>query len=107
MPAESAADRSAFLSTDDFGDEAAYTPSGGSPVMLTGILNSPHLNVQLNDVPVSDSAPTFLCRSADLPNGARGGDAGDTLAIGSTTYRVTDLQPDGTGMTLLTLGRQS
>lgn len=106
MPVESAADRLTFLDADEFGVEASYTPSGGVNAAITGIFNDPHLEVIVGDAaPVADSQPTFTCRSADLPAAAAGGDAGDTLAVDGITYQVADLQPDGTGMTVITLGR--
>ena len=111
-PVESSDDRLAFLNTEEYAEEAIYTPAGGSGVSIQGgILNDPHFEVQTADIPLSDGQPTFLCRSEDVPVAASGGDAGDTLALAETdthpaaTYRVLDLQPDGTGMTLLSLGR--
>ncbi len=105
MPAESAADRAGFLNTGDFGVAATYTPVGGTAVSLSGILNAPHLSMQLGDGPgTAELDPTFLCRTADLPAGAQGGDAGDRILIGGETYRVLDLQPGGTGMTPMSLG---
>lgn len=112
MPVESAADRASFLSVDEFGEEATYTLAGGGVTPeIPGILNDPHLRVVGGEVDVSDAQPTFLCRSSDLPGGAAGGDAGDTLALaatdlhGAVTYRVADLHPDGSGMTLIVLAR--
>lgn len=115
MPVESAADRLLFVSPDDFGELATYTPTGGAAVpAIAGIFNDPHISVQNGiEVSASDSMPTFLCRAADLPAAAAGGDAGDTLALAANelhaavTYRVIDLQPDGTGLVLLTLGAAS
>ena len=110
MTVESPADRLTFLSPAEFGDTATYTPAGGSAVPgIAGIFNRPHVDTSVSvssfDVTTSDTRPTFICRSADLPPPAQGGDAGDTLAIGVDTYRVLDLQPDGTGMTVVELGR--
>jgi hypothetical protein len=108
MAVESADDRLSFLSDDEFGDEATYTlAAGGVTSGIKGIFDGPHLDVQFENAPVSDRRPSFLCRSADLPDGAADGDAGDTLAVRGATYRVIDLQPDAQGMTLLTLGTSS
>lgn len=107
MTVESAADRAAFLDADEFGVEGTYTPAGGFGSTVVGIFERPHLNRAFgNDGPaLSDAEPTFTCRSIDLPVGAAGGDCGDRMAIGADNYRVIDLRPDGTGMTLITLGR--
>ena len=106
MPAESAADRLAFLNPDDFGAEATYTPVGGAAVEgIVGIFDRPHLSRDFGDegVPLSMAAPRFICRSADLPGAASSGDVGDTLQVSGVTYRVNELQPDGAGMTVITL----
>jgi hypothetical protein len=115
MPVESAADRLSFLDADEFGEEATYTLAGGGATPgIPGILNDPHLSVLAGDgVEVCDSQPTLLCRSADLPGAAAGGDAGDTLAVaatavhGAVTYRVAELRPDGQGFTLIVLAASS
>lgn len=104
MSVESADDRAVFLDTDDFGVEATYTPSGQSGVAVIGVFDAPTVMRDIGEsAPLIDSKSTFLCRSADLPALAAGGDAGDTLLIGAVSRRVVDLQPDGQGMTLITL----
>lgn len=106
MPIETQTDLAALLNTPEFGTAASYTPAtGGEPNPLNGIFDNPHILVDFGaSVPTSGSRATFLCRSADLPPDARGGDIGDMLTISAMTYRVVDLQPDGTGLTLIVLG---
>lgn len=106
MPIETAAELADFLDLAEFATAGSYAPAaGGDPAALAGIFDDPHILVMLDaPAPSSDSRPTFLCRSGDLPSAARGGDSGDTLTIGATAYRVVDLQPDGTGLTLIVLG---
>src|SRR4051812_36937800 len=107
MPVESAADRLSFLA--DFGEVGTYTAAGGGSTSPLGIFNSPFMAALMNEVSTSDTRPTFVCRLADLPAGAQGGDAGDTLSLpaneihGALSFTVSDLQPDGTGMVCLTL----
>jgi hypothetical protein len=103
VPVESDEDRAAFFA--DFGVSALYEAAAGGSAALTGIFDAPYRSVGVNDVESADARPTFLCRSSDLPAGAEGGDVGDTLTIGAVTYRVIAHEPDGTGMTLLILGR--
>lgn len=48
---------------------------------------------------VASSQPMALAIEADVPEAA----AGDTLEIGTTTYTVTEVQADGTGLVMLML----
>ncbi len=109
MPIETAADRLAFLSVDEFGAEGSYAPSGGggSPV-IAGIFDRPSISADLNQVATIDARPTFCCRAADLP-AAADGDAGDQLGVTAEgvfvgTFEVVSIEPDGQGMALLRLG---
>lgn len=110
MAVESAADRAAFVNADEFGAQATYTPAGGAGVTISGILIEPSERV-LGEPGLSMSeAPEFTVRSADLPTGARGGEhGGDQLAIPGSSpgtdrrFRVRLIEPDGTGMSRLTL----
>jgi hypothetical protein len=114
MAVESAEDRLAFLAPAEFGELATYTPAGGPAVLgVAGVLNDPHVFdfLQGDGPATSDSIPTFIVRSDDLPPTALGGDSGDVLDVAATdthpakTYQVVDLQPDGSGMTVIVLGR--
>lgn len=48
---------------------------------------------------VAGSAPTLLVVSADVAGVARG----DAVTISGSSYTVTNIEPDGTGLTRLTL----
>ena len=106
MPIETAADRAVFVAADDFGALATYTPAGGVAVPgIAGIFSRPSIEVALDTVTALDAKPTYFCRSADLPDAAAG-DAGDALAIeGAGSFEVISLKPDGSGMTLIVLGK--
>lgn len=105
MPIETAADRLAFLSVDEFGAAGLYAPAaGGGSVALAGIFDRPSISTDLNQVASIDARPTFCCRLADLPAGADG-DAGDQLIVaGEGGFEVVSIEPDGQGMALLRLG---
>lgn len=106
MPVESDTDRAVFLNSDEFGDSATYTKVAGGTATLTGIFDAPHIAIEaFGGASISDRRPTFLCRTADIPSGAVGGDGGDTLLVDGATYQVVDLQPDGQGMTTIILGK--
>lgn len=105
MTLETDADRLIFLSADDFGVEASYTPvSGGSTSTIKGIFDAAFTAVDLGlDVPVTSVGPQIVVRSSDL---AASGRQGDTFVISGSTYKAIDVQPDGTGMTTVRLEKQ-
>lgn len=105
MTIETAADRALFLSADDFGVEATYTPAGGgASSTVAGIFDDEYIDAEVGGpVPVSGTSPRFVCRTADLTSG---GSFGDSLVIGGSTYLVRVIRPDGTGMTTLWLEKQ-
>lgn len=85
-------------------DSAIYTPPGlphpsSKSSTISGIFESQFVEFG----GVETYAPTFLCRTADLTDVAH--DA--QLRIESVDYKVKGNQPDGTGMTLLILERQT
>lgn len=105
MAVESAADRAAFVSTDEFGTSAVYTPAGGAASdPIAGIFDRPSTSTVFNDAVTLDTRPTFLCPDSLLPGDAETG-AGDQIAVdGEGTFEVSSIEPDGTGMALLLLG---
>ena len=86
----------------DFAADAIYTPSGGTAKTIKVVFESEYLSVQVvGDVGVESASPAAYCKSADII----GVQHGDTLVIEGTTYYVTEIHPDGTGMTLLILSK--
>ena len=103
MPAESAADRAGYFDTDEFGVAATYTVAGGSGATLNGILIEESDRAFGERVAIVE-APLFRARTADIPTGAAGGErSGDQLTIGTRAFYVRAIDPDGTGLTELTL----
>ncbi len=105
MPIESAADRSVFLTVDDFGITATYTPVVGSAVSVNGIFDSGYEEVRLPgaiDVSLALSRSRMVVRTADLPSAAADG---DTVTIESVNYVVKILAADGEGITELIMAR--
>jgi hypothetical protein len=81
-----------FFQTAHFADVATIGTTS-----VKGIFE--HQYVETLNVP--GEAPTFLCQSDELPVGTA---REDSIAItGHGTYRIVDMQPDGTGVTLLVL----
>lgn len=101
MSVETAADRAALLA--DFGVAATYTPAGGDPVPVTVIFDAAYLRAgSANDdmVGVSESMPEAIGRSTDFDGVAQD----DTLTLVGIDYIIREIEPDGTGMTILRLG---
>ncbi len=101
MVIESAADRAVFLSTDDFGISATYTPASGSAVSLSGLFDSGYEEVDLPgaiDVSLALSRSRLVVRTADLPSGAADG---DEVTVSGTDYTVKIVAGDGEGITEL------
>lgn len=108
---ESDADRAAFLA--DFGVTATYRLAAGGTSTLVGLFDRSPRDVTVGGIVATlDARPSFLVWTVDLPAGAAQ-DAGDQLTVpaqahtglAETTYDVTRIEPDGTGMVLLMLGR--
>ena len=100
MAVETATERSVFLSTDDFGQAATFTPAGGGSSTISGIFDAADGLVDLGGrVGITSDRPQFVCRTSDVSSAAEG----DALVTGSVTYVIRDVIDDGTGMTTLML----
>jgi hypothetical protein len=118
MPVETAADRLAFVNSDEFACEVSYTPVGGGPARaIAGIFDSDYLAIDVGgEVEAATRHPRISCRVDDLTLGGKEDDsfvitAGQLEAAGldvkgAGTYLVKLVQPDGTGFADLTLERQ-
>lgn len=108
MAVESAADRLAFLNSDDFGVTATYIPAHqGTSASINGIFDNEYIEVSLEgDASVASRQPVFICRTADIEATSGGGEEGDWLRIGSVDYKTREFKPDGTGMTVIVLEEQ-
>ena len=93
---------SEFYNTDDFAVNATYTPQGGSASTITGIFDEEYQLIDAGSVGVSGSTPVFECASSSVPAAA----PGDTLVVNAVTFLVVEVQPDGTGVTVLILEKQ-
>jgi hypothetical protein len=103
MAVETDVERAIFLEVDDFGSSATYTPLSGSPSTISGLFDNEYLAVDAGgSVPVAMQQPMFTC----LTSAVSSAQEGDTLLISTTTYKVTNVQPDGQGMTVLMLQEQ-
>lgn len=97
---ESAADRALMFDAAAFAEAATWTPAAGAPVAVSGIYTDGHA-AALGAPGVSGSAPAFSCAADTVPGIAHG----DSLFVRAASWRVADVQPDGSGLTRLILER--
>lgn len=88
-------DLSTFLA--DFGVSATYNGT----THITGIFETDYRALDEDGMEIRLSGPIFYARTTDVPSDAQG----KILTINTTDYNIVGVQPDGTGMTLLTLSR--
>lgn len=81
--------------------DAVFTPAGGIGTIIKVIFNKEYQTIEMlsGGVGVESSGPVATCKTSDV-SGAK---HGDTLAISGTTYYISGVQPDGTGITKLLL----
>ena len=90
-----------YFDTDDFGTSATFTAvSAGTSSTVNGMFDKDSQEiVGMSDVGIMEDVPTFHCVTTDVSSAI----FDDTLVIDSTTYKIKKIEPDGTGMTKLTL----
>ncbi|HUX58126.1 MAG TPA: hypothetical protein VMV77_14205 [Bacteroidales bacterium] len=99
LPDQIESDLDTFINNDDFAIEITYTPSGGDPVVISGIYDNETegFNIQTNQLEAG--GPKILVKDSDITGVA----IGDTVIKDSITYYIRGIAPDGSGMTVLTL----
>jgi len=84
----------------DFVVDAIYTPQGGVASTIKVIYDREYIAVDTaGNVLMESRSPIAHCKNSDIPNVKHG----DTLMIDGMTFYVTEIQPDGTGITRLIL----
>ena len=86
-----------FMDPSVFGEPVTYTPSGGIAQSLAAVFTAAHATT----LDTSTVAPVL----ALFPPAGLLPAAGDGVALRGISYRVADVQPDGTGLTRLILER--
>lgn len=103
MAVETDIERAIFVSADDFGVTATYTPSGGSPVSISGIFDSDYQEVDAGGgVGFAVKQPRFHTPTTNVASAAEG----DTMTISGVSYVIRVVMEDGTGMTMLAIEEQ-
>ena len=90
---------------NSIGKTATYTVAGNpaTTVTITILFDNEYKSVDMETGAVMSTAPMAYCKSADVSAFTQG----RVLTIDTVSYTVTDLQPDGTGMTTLILRKTS
>ena len=97
---ESSADRLAFFNPQEFGVTATLASnSTGVECEVLGVFDSQYFNLDLGMGGVTSSDLQFTCRTADVSDFTQG----DTFTLEGVNYEITDVQHDGTGITVLKL----
>ena len=94
-------DLATILSTDDFGEVATYTPSGGSASSVTGIFDDEDIEVGDGEVSRLVHQTKFQCKSTDVTGIAEG----DALVVRTVAYTIEYFKDDGTGVIDLFLSK--
>lgn len=92
------ADLPVFLNDDEFAVQADLG-EGADPRYINVLLDEDPVLAEGQAVAVRTATRRASCSTADI----EGTVVGDTLFIDETQYRITDLQPDGTGLTVMIL----
>ena len=96
MGVESDADRLALLSADDFGLAATI----GSATVY-GVFDDAYTGISEATGEVATTAPQFTCRTIDVTSVVQG----TTVTINSIAYKAINIEPDGTGISVIQLSR--
>ena len=88
-------DLTIFFDTDDHAIAGSYTATGASATTVNGILHDAYVEVG----GMESVRLVFECATSDV-SGAKQDDA---LTAESNDYLVAEVQPDGTGVTVLIL----
>lgn len=100
---EGAAEWAVFTDDAVFGEPVVYTPAGQPDQPINGIFSAAHQETSRGGFPgVSTVAPVLTVGATQLPAPPQ---AGDVLLARGTSYRVADVQPDGSGLYRLILER--
>lgn len=84
---------------EDLTVEAVFHPELGEARPIRVVFDRASSNLAIAGVGLESVRPQALCRDADIPDATHA----CTLTIGAEDWKIIDIQPDGTGITTLTL----
>lgn len=91
------ADLADFLDPTEFGKSAVFNGTTTINVIFDNE-STPILDVETGGIMIA--GPQAIARTTDVPSAK-----GKTLLIDSTTYKIIEARPDGTGLTTLKLSK--
>jgi len=84
-----------FFDTNEFGIAATFDATS-----IKVIFDRAFIAQEVNgEVDIQSTEPIAFCRTSDVSSAAQG----DTIVIDSTTYTITGVEDDNTGITILRL----
>ena len=86
---------------DGFGQAVSFTDSSGETVSCTAIFDNGFSAPQIGDLVIETTDPVLTCKTSDIS----GIESGDSVTVESITYKVIQIQPDGTGISTVFLGK--
>ena len=90
-----------FFDTGLFAEAASYAPASGSVAeSVAGLFTPAYALSVIGNVTFQNTAQTFHCRTSDVSAAT----PDSTLTLRGQLYWVHENKPDGTGITVLTLG---
>lgn len=96
MAIESNFDRLAFLNVEEFAVQVILHPNS-TPQTINAIWDNGHFEIANGVSVISTTQPSLMVRSMDVANAEQG----DEVSVDGTIYEIADIQPDGTGMSML------
>lgn len=92
-----------YFVEDEFAVRAGVALANGGTYDILGIFDKSYTEAPVGTIGIESTTPAFLTADAWIEPLAEG----DILTIEETPYTVTDLQPDGTGHTLIVLDKRT
>ena len=99
LDADLTGDLADFFDAGEFGKSAVYNSLVNGTKTIKVIFDQEYLEVDLATGTAEDSVTQVQVEGATVPDAKQG----DTLEIDDVLYRVTEVQPDGTGVKTLLL----
>lgn len=84
----------------DFGYTVSVTSGIGAPYSFTAIYDDGYEGISTGEVEVEGDLPQFNCATSDIADKLANGNA---LTVNSKNYTVVNIQPDGTGRSVVRL----